>query len=297
MQISKLLSAVCATAFFWGGITVHAQDNPAQAAARAALMEKMSELDAQQNKPANATPPAIVVTASGARQEQASQPTNAAPTGKPAPAATENAVMTPVNPPASKAEKAAAKAKAKQEADLAAAELKAQKEADAKAAKQKAADEAAAKTQAKAKAKLDAQQAAAESKAKKQATAAAKVKSAPTTAPAAPVVFAPVPPQQTIPVATPPANQQPTATPPQAVVATPTAKPVAPAVAPAVKPVPPADADYAGKSLGLKPIEAPPVPVSAQKEAELQTLLAKYMANQISPDEYQKARAAILAEP
>jgi hypothetical protein len=293
MQISKLLSAVCATAFFWGGITVHAQDNPAQAAARAALMEKMSELDAQQNKPANATPPAIVVTASGVT----SQPTNAVPTVKPKPAATENVVMTPVNPPASKAEKAAAKAKAKQEADLAAAELKAQKEADAKAAKQKAADEAAAKAQAKAKAKLDAQQAAADLKAKKQAEAAAKVKSAPTTAPAAPVVFAPVPPQQTIPVATPPANQQPTATPPQAVVATPTAKPVAPAVAPAVKPVPPADADYAGKSLGLKPIEAPPVPVSAQKEAELQTLLAKYMANQISPDEYQKARAAILAEP
>ena len=55
--------------------------------------------------------------------------------------------------------------------------------------------------------------------------------------------------------------------------------------------------NYAGKSLGFKPVEAPPPPVSAQKVAELQALLAKYMANQVSPDEYQKQRAAILAEP
>jgi hypothetical protein len=62
-----------------------------------------------------------------------------------------------------------------------------------------------------------------------------------------------------------------------------------------VKPPPPANANYAGKSLGLKPIVAPTPPVSAQRGAELQALLAKYMANQISPDEYQKERAAILA--
>ena len=49
--------------------------------------------------------------------------------------------------------------------------------------------------------------------------------------------------------------------------------------------------------MGFKPIEAPPLPISAQKEAELQALLAKYMADQVSPDEYQKERAAILAEP
>jgi hypothetical protein len=47
----------------------------------------------------------------------------------------------------------------------------------------------------------------------------------------------------------------------------------------------------------LKPIDVPPPPVSAKKEAELQALLAKYMADQVTPEEYQKARAAILAEP
>ena len=75
------------------------------------------------------------------------------------------------------------------------------------------------------------------------------------------------------------------------------AKPAAPAAAPAVKPPPQPNLNYAGKSLGFKPVEAPPPPVSAQKVAALQALLAKYKANQISPDEYQKERAAILAEP
>jgi hypothetical protein len=70
----------------------------------------------------------------------------------------------------------------------------------------------------------------------------------------------------------------------------------APGAVPAVKP-PPASAPYAGKTQGFQPVEAPPPPVSAQKEAELQALLARYMANQVSPEEYQKERTAILAEP
>jgi hypothetical protein len=351
MRISKLLSAVCAAAFLAGSLAVRAQDTPAQAAARAALMDKMSELDAQQSQPTNSTPilpppsaptpaetqpapavtavpetapppaaaaepvqtpepaaapvppPVIVVTASGAGQEQAAQPTNAAPQVEPtSKTADDDVVMTPVNAPVSKADKAAAKAKAKQEADQAAADLKAKKEADRKAAEQMAADKAAAKAQAKAKAKADAQQAAAELKASKEAEAAAKAQAA--AQPAAPApnnsgFFTPVPPPSNpeIQAGAQPAlqqkmsesNQQPVATPPPA-------KPAVPEAAPAVKP-PPANASYAGKTLGFKPIEAPVPPVSAQKVAELQALLARYMANQISPDEYQKARAAILAEP
>jgi Ni/Co efflux regulator RcnB len=232
MRISKLLSAVCAAAFLAGSLAVRAQDNPAQAAARAALKDKMSESDAQQNQPA---PPVIVATPSGAVPEQAGQPTNAAPKVEPTPKTTDdNAVMTPVNKPVSKEDKAIAKA----EKAAAAADLKAKKEADRKATRQKTADEAAAKAQVKAKAKADAQQAAA---AKAQAGT--------------------------------------------------------PGVAPAVKPPSPANASYAGKTLGFKPIEAPPPPVSAQKQVELQALLARYMANQISPDEYFKERAAILAAP
>ena len=80
--------------------------------------------------------------------------------------------------------------------------------------------------------------------------------------------------------------------PPPVVVATPPAKPDAPVASP----IPPMR-QLSGMAMGFNPIEAPPLPVSAQKQAELQALLAKYMADQVSPEEYQKQRAAILAEP
>jgi hypothetical protein len=48
---------------------------------------------------------------------------------------------------------------------------------------------------------------------------------------------------------------------------------------------------------GLKPIVAPPLPISAAKQAQLDTLLNLYKADRISPADYQKQRAAILAGP
>jgi hypothetical protein len=94
-------------------------------------------------------------------------------------------------------------------------------------------------------------------------------------------------------------------------------QPVPPAITPASGAVPPGSAmpatpkvkpgvisspgqintNFPGKELGLKPIVAPPLPVSASKAAQLQALLAKYKADQITPDEYQKQRAEILAQP
>ena len=75
MRISKLLSAVCAAAFLAGFFAVRAQDNPAQAAARAALMEKISELNAQPSPPANQRmAPAIIVTPTGTSVVQSSAP-------------------------------------------------------------------------------------------------------------------------------------------------------------------------------------------------------------------------------
>lgn len=57
------------------------------------------------------------------------------------------------------------------------------------------------------------------------------------------------------------------------------------------------DANYAGKELGLKPIAPPPLPISVGQEEQLQVLLIEYKANQITPEQYQKRRAAILAGP
>jgi hypothetical protein len=42
-------------------------------------------------------------------------------------------------------------------------------------------------------------------------------------------------------------------------------------------------------------ITAPPLPISQQEQAELQNLLSQYMANQITPNQYQEQRAKILA--
>jgi hypothetical protein len=47
----------------------------------------------------------------------------------------------------------------------------------------------------------------------------------------------------------------------------------------------------------LKPIETPLLPISAAQEAQLQALLAKYKADQITPEEYHRRRAEILAQP
>ncbi|HEY1786915.1 MAG TPA: hypothetical protein VGJ73_02105 [Verrucomicrobiae bacterium] len=45
------------------------------------------------------------------------------------------------------------------------------------------------------------------------------------------------------------------------------------------------------------PIAAPPLPLSQDKQAELRSLLSQYMSNQITPTQYQEQRAKILAEP
>lgn len=58
-----------------------------------------------------------------------------------------------------------------------------------------------------------------------------------------------------------------------------------------------ADVNYVGKDLGMKPVAAPPAPVAASKIEKLQELLAKYRADQISPEEYQQQRKAIMAQP
>ena len=69
MRIPKFLLAVFAATVCAGFISVRADDNPAQAAARAALEQKMHELDAQSSQ-TNATP---------------SAPQNEAPSAQPAP--------------------------------------------------------------------------------------------------------------------------------------------------------------------------------------------------------------------
>ena len=230
MQISKLFPAVCAAAFCASFIAVRAQDTPAQAAARAALMDKMNELVAQPAQPAppaRPVPPPIVVTPSGATPVKPSQPTNVV------------VIPPPVvhQPPAAPAP--------------------ATKSVPATVVVQAAPAISDTEAQAKAKAALE-----------------QKMSETNWATPAAP------PPPQTQPAATTPV------------------KPAPPAVQPVVMPPPPPqNPNYPGKDMGLGPITAPPLPISPAKQAQLQGLLERYKADQITPEQYHAERAKILAQP
>jgi hypothetical protein len=231
MQISKSFPAVCAAAVCVSFITVRAEDTPAQAAARAALMEKMNALEAQ---PAQPAPPPIVVIPSGAMQEKPGQPTNMVVVPHPAVHA-RPAVRAPETKPLPSTE--------------AVQTTPATSDADA---------------QARARAALE----------QKMSELNQQNSAVPAVAPATPSA------PQTQPVAISPV------------------KPAPPAVKPeVVSRVNQFNGNYPGKELGLKPIQAPPLPISAAKQAQLQGLLDSYRADQITPEQYHTQRAKILAEP
>jgi hypothetical protein len=56
-------------------------------------------------------------------------------------------------------------------------------------------------------------------------------------------------------------------------------------------------ASYPGKEMGFQPPQIPASPISPGKQAKLDNLLIEYRANEISPEEYHRERAAILAQP
>ncbi len=229
MQVSKSLLAVCATTVFAGFLSVQAQDTPAQAAARAALLQSMGQ-------PAAAAPVAPVAPAKEAPILVESSGVVTQQTNAPAAAAAAPVVATPPAAPV---------VMAPQPLDSAA-------QVAARAALLQAMGQ--------------------------PVTAAPSpvATPAPTVAPV-PVVVTPAPAAVVAPAPTTPAAS--------------TANPVA------TSPTKPSNATVPGKEAGFTPIVAPPLPISATKEQQLDALLAQYKADLISPEEYHKQRAAILAEP
>jgi hypothetical protein len=135
-------------------------------------------------------------------------------------------------------------------------------------------------------------------------TAAPSVAPAKTTKPATPTtassnhgLFAPVPPPSgSISAGTVPEENMPSST--ASVAPAATQIPV-PAAVPSIprEPSQNVNTNFPGKELGLKPIVAPPLPISPMQQAQFQALLEKYDANVITPEQYQIERAKILAEP
>lgn len=258
MQIPKLFPVVCAAAFGASCLAVQAQDNPAQAAAREALEQKISEPGTQPAQPAQPAPPPVTVTPSGAEPAQPNQLTN-------------KVVVRPARTPARRATPAPAakSAPATQTFQPVPTTADTGPQERAKAALEQKLNE------------LDQQSMTAPA-----ATPAIAPATYPATAPAA------------APAATPAATPATVTAPPPTPAATSPVKPAPPAVKTQVTSPPgPSNPGYPGRELGLKPITAPGLPISPAKEAQLQGLLERYKADQITPEQYHTERARILAEP
>jgi len=274
-------------------------DNPAQAAARAALAAKYKEFEKQsQLTPAVAKQTKAEQAAEKLKAKQAAEQAKAELKAKKQ--AEQQAVAQAEAERKAKKEaekkavlaKAAAEEKAKQElklqaeakqkalaeekkraAELAKAELKAKKDAAAKAQQElKLQAEAKAVQQAQQK-KIATEQAAAVAKAKQEAAQAAALLKK----------------QQM-------AQQKRAA---ERAAAEAKAKQAADkqAAVEKAKLLPPEVKNYPGKELGLQPIPAPPSPLGASKAEQLQSLLIKYKADQLTPEEYHRQRAEILGAP
>jgi hypothetical protein len=322
MQIFKLFPTACAVVICASFISVRADDTPVQAALRAALEQKMSDLDKQQTQA-----PPVVATSPGAVKVQPSQhTTNTVPAKATTPAA--NVAIPTPKPvmPAPQAAPAVAAPAVTAPATPAPAVVTPAVAAPVVAEPQSAPAETAPATPApvanEPATPAEATPATTPAEAAPATPPPAETKPAPTMTPGEPAAAAtiasetnaapaasgttPAAPVATMPTEVTPATPPPTETRPAPPAITPAAGTVlqSPAMPAMIKVKPGVmsatnqiNAIYTGKELGLKPIESPLLPVSAAQQAQLQALLAKYKANQITPEEYYKQRAEILAQP
>ncbi|HKW28622.1 MAG TPA: hypothetical protein VJT54_04755 [Verrucomicrobiae bacterium] len=259
MRISKLYLVVCAATLCAIPLAVRADDNPAQAAARAALEEQMRALDMQQ-APTNAPAPA---------------PATPAQPAQPAAATTPPATPTPAaNPPATETNQAAAPATTTQTTNAS----NVQPAQPPPVAVTPSSTTAPPPTN--------------------PPAATAAMTPAPTKAPAASnsgsSLFGPVPP----PSGGVPAGAMSEGSKAVTTSAAPTAVQTPGPGAVQSLPMEPSQNNNSsaipGQQLGLKPIVAPPLPISADQQAQLRALLEKYDAGAITPVQYQTERAKIL---
>lgn len=256
MQTPKFSLWICALALC-GGMTLRADDTPAQAAARAALLQQLQGNSApapQTSVPATTTPSSPATTPAPAMAPfvtpAATAPVDPVTGDTPAQAAARATLMQQLNPGGSTPAPAAS-TMTKTEVTPAPAMAPATTPA----------------------AKVSVVPVAGDTPAQAEARAALAQKMAdlgmPMNQPAAPAVPAPAP----APVAAKPPMSQ------LAVVAA------------------PAPAKNSTTTLQRIPMVAPPLPISTTKEEKLRILLAHYEADQITPEQYHEQRAAILAAP
>jgi hypothetical protein len=258
MRISKLCLVVCAGTLCAASPTVRADDNPAQAAARAALEEQMRALDMQ---PASTNAPAPAP----ATPAQPARPAVKAPA--------QPAVATPppvTNPPAMETNQAAAPATT----------MPTTKAPPAQPPPVAATPSAATVPQ----------PTNPPARATRPATSSASSSGN--------SLFGPVPPPSGgVPAGAIPEGSTPSPTTSAAPTAVPTPAPTAVRSLPMEPSQNNNNTVTSARALGLQPIVAPPLPISAEQQAQLNALLEKYDAGAITPEQYQTGRAKILNQP
>jgi hypothetical protein len=282
MQRFRLLPAVVTISLLSSALVAHADDTPAQAAARAALMQQMNQMDTEQGSTNSMTPPATPTNPPTAAQPPASQPPAAQPPiSQPTPQFSTNVpvVTPPETGPAGPAEMPEPSELSKPNGTP---------DTSAPVSAQKA----------------------------NTATAISVPPPSVLTNDAAqyPVnpPLAPLPPPQgetsaLTPAPTPAIDDQthPVAVPasgsegawPKPVPSNSAGQPLAPGMTAGPGGASLSRETEGTNSAALEQINAPPLPISPEKQAELQNLLSRYMANQITPVQYQEQRAQIMAEP
>jgi hypothetical protein len=275
MKISKFTGALCALAFCAGFISVQAQDNPAQAAARAALEAKFQPAGTPPS--AYATPGMLSDPQPATMVQEPSGSTIASSMDADALTKAQAAVHAKIS--AQKQAAIAMKADAMAliaEQDAAKMDANAQAKAEAAIQARTAADQASAEAK-----KLDLLVAQTRDEALKARQDAAQLMVAADTAAQ---ISAEAQRQADTQKHAILAEQKRAAAEAQAQTAMQREIATAGTTSPGTQP-------------RLKPMEAPPLPISAAKQTQLDTLLDLYRADRISPADYQKQRAAILAAP
>lgn len=297
MQSFRLLPAVVTISLFSTAVLAHADDTPTQAAARAALMQQMNQMDTEQGSSNYMTAPAGAPTNSPPAAQQPTEVEPAAqaavqppPVSQPTPQFSTNIpVVTPPETGPVEMPEPSELSKPTGTPQISVPETSAP-----------AAETSAPKTST----PISAQE-----KAQANTTASAMTVPPPSVltndAAQYPVnpPLAQLPPTQgdmstPMPAPTPTIDDQIPAS------GSESATPSIPAAAsiPGGKPAGPGGASLTHEiqgtnSAALEQINAPPLPISPEKQAELQNLLQRYMANQVTPVQYQEERARIMAEP
>lgn len=259
MQISKILLAVCTVMGCVGSLSFAGQDSPSQIQAREALRQKIAELNAQESQ----TPAPQATKKKKAAPAPAPQPVVQPPpvVVAPPPAVATPAPVVTTTPPAASASRMTSEQAAQLREALRQkmAELDAQEKTG-----QPTFAPVTSTSQAKSAAVIKAEQKAAAAEAKRQAEEAK-------------------------------AQERAAAEAPKRAAAAEKQRWEDESKAKSAKPNPVTVTK--ANAAAFAPVEPPPSAVPASKDAKLADLLRKYKADAITPEEYHKERAKVLAEP